>query len=242
MKIERKKVSELVLEELKEMIKTGKFPPNSQLPSENELVKMFGVSRSPIREALSVLAAGGLIESRQGGRSWVREVNVAEMLKQVHFEMIKVEEVQNLLELRTIVESNAAYLAAKRHKQEDIVDLKASLEAFSQTVKDPYINGFEADYAFHRIIVRSAYNPFLTQTMDNISDLHLKAVQFSLSKNQGWEVRRKTVYAEHEKIYLAIKNRDAQTAMEAVAEHLTNARIKLGDKRVTVEDNTSEIQ
>ena len=97
MKIERKKVSELVLEELKEMIKTGKFPPNSQLPSENELVKMFGVSRSPIREALSVLAAGGLIESRQGGRSWVREVNVAEMLKQVHFEMIKVEEVQNLL-------------------------------------------------------------------------------------------------------------------------------------------------
>ncbi|MFP3489946.1 GntR family transcriptional regulator, partial [Staphylococcus sp. SIMBA_130] len=88
------------------MIKTGKFPPNSQLPSENELVKMFGVSRSPIREALSVLAAGGLIESRQGGRSWVKEVNVAEMLKQVHFEMIKVEEVQNLLELRTIVESN----------------------------------------------------------------------------------------------------------------------------------------
>ena len=233
MLIERKKVSELVLDKLKKMIKSGEFPVNSQLPSETELAKMFGVSRSPIREALSVLSATGLIESRQGGRSWVREVNLAEMLEPVQFEMITIEEVHDLLEMRTIIESEAAYLAAERHTEQDIKDLTDSLEAFSMTVKDGHTIGFEADYAFHQVIVRAAYNPFLTQAIENLSELHLKAVKFSLSKNLGWERKRKEVFAEHEKIYDAIKRRDRDGAKHAVTDHLINVRIKLGDERVT---------
>ncbi|HLS20523.1 MAG TPA: FadR/GntR family transcriptional regulator [Bacillota bacterium] len=232
MLIERKKVSELVLEKIKNMIKTGDFPPNSQLPSETKLAEMFGVSRSPIREALSVLSASGLIETRQGGRSWIREVNLAEMLEPVQFEMITVEEVCDLLEMRTIIESEAAYLAAKRHTKEDLDELTKSLEAFSMTVKDEHTIGFEADYAFHQVIVRAAYNPFLTQAIENLSELHLKAVRFSLSKNLGWEDKRKEVFAEHEKIYETFKRRDPNAARKAMKAHLTNARIKLGDPRV----------
>lgn len=227
MLIERKKVSEMVLEQLKKMIKSGEFPANSKLPSEMELAKLFGVSRSPVREALSVLSAGGLIETRQGGRTWVKEVNLVELMDSVQFEMIKVKEVLDLLEMRTILESEAAFLAALRHKPEDLKDLTESLEAFSATVKDNKIIGFEADYSFHRIIVKAAYNSFLTQTMENISELHMKAMKFSLSKNLGWERKRKEVFAEHMKIYRAIERRDGKAAREAVIEHLTNARIKL---------------
>ena len=233
MRIKREKVSSLVLEELKKMIKSGEFPPNSKLPSETELAKMFGVSRSPIREALSVLAASGLIESTQGGGSWVREVNLAEMLEPVQFEMVKVRQVQDLLEMRTIIESEAAFLAANRHKSEDIIDLEEALEAFRKVSEDQYKIGYEEDYAFHRIIVRAAYNPFLTQTMDHLSELHLKAMMFSLEKNLGWEKKRQEVFKEHVNIFNAIKNRDSQAARTAVIEHLTNARIKLGDERVS---------
>ncbi|MET3696610.1 GntR family transcriptional repressor for pyruvate dehydrogenase complex [Bacillus oleivorans] len=233
MRIKREKVSNLVLEEIKKMIKSGEFPPNSKLPSETELAKMFGVSRSPIREALSVLAASGLVESTQGGGSWVREVSLAEMLEPVQFEMVEVEQVQDLLEMRTIIESEAAFLAAKRHKPKDIEDLEEALEAFRKVSEDQFKIGYEEDYAFHRIIVRAAYNPFLTQTMDHLSELHLKAMMFSLEKNLGWEAKRQEVFMEHVHIFNAIKNRDSQAARDAVIEHLTNARIKLGDKRVS---------
>src|SRR5699024_1196553 len=93
--------------------------------------------------------------------------------------------------------------------------------------------GFEADFAFHRVLVKSAYNPFLTETMNNLASLHLRVLNYSLSKNLGWEDKRKNVYLEHEKIYNAVKNRDSKAARNAVIDHLTNTRIKLGDKRVT---------
>lgn len=229
MQIERKKVSELVYEKLVEKIRNGDYPPNTKLPSESELVRLFGVSRTPIREALSVLAASGLIESRQGGRSWVKEINLAEMLESVQFEMITTAEVCDLLEMRTIIESEAAALAAVRHTEKDFKQLTESLEAFSMTVKDDRIIGFEADYEFHATLVKAAYNPFLTQAIENLSDLHIKAVRFSLSQNLGWERKRKEVFIEHERIYEAIKARDSEAARVAVIDHLTNARKKLNN-------------
>lgn len=232
MQIERKKVSELVYEKLVEKIRNGDYPPKTKLPSESELVQLFGVSRTPIREALSVLAAGGLIESKQGGRSWVKEVNFAEMLESVQFEMITAEEVCDLLEMRTIIEAEAAALAAVRHTEKDIKRLNESLEAFSMTVKDDQIIGFEADYNFHATLVKAAYNPFLTQTIENLSDLHIKALRFSLSQNLGWERKRKEVFIEHERIYEAIKARNSEAARAAVIDHLTNARKKLNDERI----------
>ena len=232
MLIERKKVSSLVREELIKMIKSGELPPNSKLPTEQELAEKFGVSRVPLREALSVLEATGVIESKQGGGSWVKEVNLATMLDSVQFEMVDVRQVHDLLEMRTIVESEAAFLAAERHKEEDIKELYESLLAFKQVMDDDKQVGYEADYAFHRVMVKAAYNPFLTQTIDHLSDLHLRALKFSLEKNLGWSSKRKEVYREHEKIYEAIKNRDAINARNAVKEHLTNVRIKLKDERV----------
>lgn len=230
--IERKKVSSLVREELIKMIKSGELPPNSKLPTEQELAEKFGVSRVPLREALSVLEATGVIESKQGGGSWVKEVNLATMLDSVQFEMVDVRQVHDLLEMRTIVESEAAFLAAERHKEEDIKELYESLLAFKQVMDDDKRVGYEADYAFHRVLVKAAYNPFLTQTIDHLSDLHLRALKFSLEKNLGWSSKRKEVYREHEKIYEAIKKRDAEAAKNAVIEHLTNVRIKLKDERV----------
>ncbi|MFD1848804.1 FadR/GntR family transcriptional regulator [Oceanobacillus bengalensis] len=236
MQIQRKKVSELVREEIISLIKSGEIPPNSKLPTENELAKRFGVSRVPLREALSVLEASGVIESKQGGGSWVREVNLATMLDPVQFEMVDVRQVQDLLEMRTIVESEAAYLAANRRKEKDLTYLKTSLDAFKKVMNDEQAVGYEADYVFHIALVKAAYNPFLTQTMDHLSDLHQRALKFSLEKNLGWTAKRKEVYLEHEKIYEAIKERDGAAARNAVINHLTNARIKLHDKRVMKKD------
>jgi GntR family transcriptional repressor for pyruvate dehydrogenase complex len=230
--IERKKISLQVYEQLEKMIKDGALPQNSKLPTENELAKMFGVSRAPIREALSVLVASGLVESRQGGGSWVKEVNMINMLNKVSFEMIEMEEVHNLLEMRSIIETEAAALAAERYTAEDLKQLEAALEAFRQTVNDGHSIGYQADFEFHRVIVKSSYNPFLIQTIENLSDLFLKALSFSLKKNIGSPRKREEVYKEHEAIFFAIRERNAEKARQAMKHHLTVVRLKVGDTRV----------
>lgn len=232
MQIERKKISSQVLDKLMEMIKSSELPANSQMPTENELSKLFGVSRSPIREALSVLEASGIIETRQGGRSWINEVSLANLMEQVQLEIVSREQVLDLLEMRTIIESEVAALAAERHTEEDIKEIFTILENFREVMVSGAGIGYELDYAFHNAIVKSAYNPFLTETMHNLSDLHLKALKFSLEKNLGWGTKRKEVYLEHLQIYEAIKSRDSELARQAAKTHLTNVRKKLGDTRI----------
>ncbi|MBN8251925.1 FadR family transcriptional regulator [Priestia flexa] len=222
--IERKKVSSQVLDQLKKMIKEKTFPPESRLPSEHELSKMFGVSRAPIREALSVLSASGLIESRQGGGSYVKRVNLAGMLDPMTFEMVEADQVLELVEMRIIIESEAASLAAIRHTEEELLEIKESLEAFKGTIKNSAEIGYEADYRFHHDIVKAAHNSFLLHTVENLGHLYRKALAYSLTQRPE---SRKQVHEDHDRIFEAIKNRDAQGAAEAVREHLEHVRMKV---------------
>lgn len=227
MKIERKKISAQVLEELKKMIKEKKLPKNEPLPSENELAEMFGVSRAPVREALSVLSASGIIESRQGGRSFVKEVNMAHMLEPLTIELIPMEQVIELLEMRMIMETKAAALAASRHNDCDLKKMKQALDAFEITLTHPAAVGDQADVDFHKHMMAATKNRFMIQMMENIDDLYKKAITFSLQKNVGLSKKREQVYKEHLGIYEAIKKRDEIQAANAMEIHLKNAMNKL---------------
>ncbi|MCK6206099.1 FadR family transcriptional regulator [Bacillus infantis] len=230
--IERKKVSAQILDELKRMIKDKEFPADSKLPSENELAKMFGVSRSPIREALRVLEAGGLVESRQGGGSYVREVNLANMLDSVTFEMISIDQVYDLLEMRTVVETEAAAFAALRASSEEVEKIRDALDAFAAKMEDDQSIGSEADFQFHHEIVKASHNPFLLQSVESLRELYQRSLNFSLKQNIGRARKRKQVYEEHLKIYEAIMEGNDKAAAYFMKRHLINARIKLGDKRI----------
>src|SRR5699024_11015137 len=121
-------------EKIKAMIQDGTFPADEKLPSETELAKMFAVSRAPIREALSILSATGVIESRQGGGSWVRQVELSGFLEQMAIEMVEIEQVFDLLEMREIIETEACALAAKRRTEEDLRRLEQALQHFGQSM------------------------------------------------------------------------------------------------------------
>ncbi|GLB61931.1 FadR/GntR family transcriptional regulator [Cytobacillus sp. NCCP-133] len=227
MKIERKKISAQVLDELKEMIKEGRFPQNQPMPSENELAKLFGVSRAPVREALSVLSASGIIESRQGGRSFVKEVNMADMLGSLAIELIPVEQVFELLEMRIVMETQAAAIAALRRNEADLENMKQALEQFEITLTNPEAVGDQADVNFHKHLIGATKNRFMIQVMENIDVLYRKAIAFSLQKNVGLPEKRKQVFQEHMSILSAIKEGDDLAAAEAMQIHLENVRKKL---------------
>ena len=238
--IERKKVSEQVLDELKRMIKDKEFPPNSKLPSENELAGMFGVSRSPIREALRVLQAGGMVESRQGGGSYVREVNLANMLDPVTFDFIHIDQVYDLLEMRTVVETEAASFAAMRRSEDELEAIRKALDLFAEKMEDETSVGSEADFAFHHEIVKASGNRFLLQSVEGLRGLYERALTFSLKQNVGLARKRQQIYEEHVKIYEAIERQDEKAAAYYMKRHLLNARIKLGDKRINPLNETMD--
>ncbi|ASV66557.1 FadR/GntR family transcriptional regulator [Cytobacillus sp. FSL W7-1323] len=231
MKIERKKISAQVLEQLNEKIKSKEFPPNQPLPSENELAKLFGVSRAPVREALSVLSASGIIESRQGGRSYVKELHLVDMMDRLTLQYISLEEVFELLELRMIMETEAAALAANRRDSSDLEKIKKALKGLEETLTNPDEVGLQADLDFHKYMIEATKNSFMVGVMDNIGDLYRKAVAFSLKKNLGLQRKRESVYLEHEAIYKAIESQDEENARKAMKNHLQNVRKKLREEK-----------
>jgi len=225
--IVRKRVSHQIIDEIKKRIKTGEFPVDSKLPSENELAKMFNVSRAPIREALSALASHGIIESVHGGGNWVRPVPMDQLLDQPIIDVISYKQIIELLETRIILETKAASLAAKRHDDEDLSKIYHAQELLFQELNDPEKINDKADFLFHKSIIQSTKNDVLIHTIENISDLFFRALQASLSINSTIKGKKEQLYEEHQSILKAIIFRDQERAEKEMYRHLSNSLEKL---------------
>ncbi|SDI35435.1 FadR/GntR family transcriptional regulator [Natribacillus halophilus] len=223
MKIERKKVSMQVFDHIKKMIDDHELKPGDKLPTESYFTELFGVSRTPIREALSVLEASGLITSTQGGGSVIQPISASDLMEETRFEFMDPLEVVDLLETRMIIESGAAYFAAKRRAPADLENIQQALVHIRDTQSEEKI-GHEEDIHFHKVIVEASHNPVLIQTMASISNLYDKAVKFSLAKNLGWKEKRQQVLQEHEDIYAAVEKKEPENARQAMIKHLENAK------------------
>lgn len=223
----RKRVSHQIIDEIKNRIKSGEFPVNSKLPSENELAKMFNVSRAPIREALSALSSHGIIESVHGGGSWVRPVPIDKLLDQAIIDVISYKQIVELLETRIILETKAAALAAERHDDDDLSKIYHAQELLFQELNDTEKINDEADFLFHQSIILSTKNEVLIHTIENISDIYHRALKASLSINTTIKGKKKQVYEEHQSILKAIIFRDAKRAETEMFQHLSNSLEKL---------------
>ncbi|SEI04400.1 GntR family transcriptional regulator, transcriptional repressor for pyruvate dehydrogenase complex [Halobacillus karajensis] len=222
MKIERKKVSMQVFDRIKEYIHEEKMKPGDRLPTEKQLSEMFGVSRTPVREALSVLEASGLTVSKQGGGSIVQETSLTNLIEETQFEFVDSKEVLNLLETRIILETEAARLAAERGTPDDKSQIKRNLEEIRKAQDDNRV-GYKEDIAFHNAIAKASQNPILVHSVENLTTLYEKAIRFSLKKNMGVSEKRAQVLSEHERIYTAIRMGNGDQAKDEMDQHLRNA-------------------
>jgi GntR family transcriptional regulator, transcriptional repressor for pyruvate dehydrogenase complex len=225
--IERKRVSHQIMDEIKEKIRSGYFSPHSKLPSENELAKMFNVSRVPVREALSALASHGIIDSRHGNGSWVLPFPMKGLLNKHLVETVTFDQIIKLLETRMILETQAAALAALRHNESDLEKIYNAQEILFNEINDISKVSNEADYSFHRAIFQSTKNEVLIQVLDNLSEIYYLAMKTSLSINTKIQGKKKQVYEEHQAILKAISTKNPLKAEEAMELHLENSREKL---------------
>ncbi|WP_188066522.1 FadR/GntR family transcriptional regulator [Brevibacillus brevis] len=224
---EKEKISQRISRELLAMIESGQFPPSSKLPTEMELVQHFGVSRVPIREALSVLRAMGIISSQQGGGSYVEEFVPSSLQQQFHIQQTDAENMKYLFEMRKILEPEAAYLAALRRTPEHLEQMRVVTKQLEDDFVSDDRTGQEADFEFHRLIIQATQNPIMIYMMENLASLYRRTLAITLKQNIGLKRKRQVLYKEHESIYLAIEAEEPELAKVQSIIHLKNVEKKL---------------
>jgi GntR family transcriptional repressor for pyruvate dehydrogenase complex len=164
------KVSDRIIEQIRDAVLSGRLKPGDRLASEKELIAQFEVSKATMREALRVLEAMGLVQIRKGtqGGVFVAEVDmkttVHGIMNFLHFKSVSV---RDITMLRFMIEPSVAHLAALVRSQEDIDRLAEILE---QHDGDRMVV-LGKEISFHRYIARMIGNPMLILIMDFLDNL-----------------------------------------------------------------------
>jgi GntR family transcriptional regulator, transcriptional repressor for pyruvate dehydrogenase complex len=219
-RIQKQKVSNEIVKEIKRLINENVFLPEQKLPSETELSNQFGVSRSSVREALSMLASANIIETRQGEGTYVRKVEIGNYIHPLALSIVtKKEQTIHLLEIRQIVESGSVELAAVRRDESDIKEIKKAILELEMKLElgEPER---DADFNFHMAVASASKNPLLIQTMENLTQIMKQSIEYTY-KEKSLEKRWQSLQ-EHKDIFTCIENRDPQGAVYALKQHLNS--------------------
>nr|WP_201470853.1 FCD domain-containing protein [Microbacterium hydrocarbonoxydans] len=151
---------------LRTLIADGELRPGDRLPSEGELCETLGVSRGSLREAIRMLAALGVLETRHGSGSYVGELRAADLIGSLSLTvgLLPMAGVLELTELRRVLEPHAAALAAARIDAATIETLSGVLDEIEGS--DDFEAHSRLDHDFHMTISRVAGNDALTSLID----------------------------------------------------------------------------
>ena len=218
--IKPKKVSAQIAEQIRSSILAGEFAPGDKLPPERELAEMFGVSRPSVREALNMLAAGGLIMSYQGGGTVVKslvEITSGNPLS----ELIRgqSERALDVIEVRKGMESWTAFYAAQRALPDDVRKLEEIIAGMERNL-DSFSPSEDLDANFHIVIARATHNIVWLHLMQTIFDAMKEFQQTVWRAVYLTTEDHRLLYEHHRRIFESIKARDPEAARRAMLEHL----------------------
>ncbi|MBC9877896.1 FadR family transcriptional regulator [Bradyrhizobium sp. INPA01-394B] len=201
----------------------GRYPEGARLPGDAELTAMFGVSRPVLRESVKTLVAKGLLTTKARVGTVVRERGAWNMFDADvlawHLDAgIDKRFLDDLAEIRLAVEPRAAALAAVHRSEQDVAELRLTMERMRLEASDSV--GFaDADLALHVAVARASSNLFM-RSIGHVIEAALRA-SFLLSAPVEPE-DRDTVLLWHQKIVDAIAAGDAGTASEAMVHVIHN--------------------
>jgi len=218
--VQSNKISENIIEQIRNAIFEGKLKPGDRLPPERELIENFGVSKATLREALRSLEVLGFLEMRKGvsGGAFVTEVNFKKardcFTNFLHFKNLSL---KDLGEVRFLLESYVAEKAALAITEKDLNRLRALIRECDD-VLEAYVP-FESrriEIEFHRIIAGITGNPILIFILDFIENLLIDTKDI-LQPGKEFSAR---VQRAHKRIYKALLDRDAKRARSEMVKHV----------------------
>jgi GntR family transcriptional repressor for pyruvate dehydrogenase complex len=213
--LRRGKIYEEVAQQIQRRI-TQHMRPGDTLPPERELAQMFRVSRSSVRDAIRSLEIIGLLEPRQGLGTVVKEVPADALLTPLAGLLLqKRKTLQELLEVRQMIEPPLAARAALRASPEWLAALETIIKQQEQRVRRGEL-AIEEDSEFHYQIALAADNAVVLKVLDVLMDLLRETRERSL-QSPG---RLEKSFAGHCRILAALKRRDPRAAEAAMRRHL----------------------
>jgi DNA-binding FadR family transcriptional regulator len=210
------KLSDQVTNKIRHDIDQDKYKAGEKIPAEPELMKLYGVGRSTIREAIKTLAMTGILKVQQGSGTFVcdniQNETIYQRLRRADFDEINA--------VRKLLEDEMVRLALKNHAEEDLEDMKQSLENRKLAILSEQRQAcVDADIAFHIAIARASSNKVLADLYQNFTEI----IRDFFSKR---EVRGISHFAMshhlHEQLFEAIKNRKEKLAQQVLDKIIEN--------------------
>lgn len=209
-------ISEEIARQIMDLISNGDLKPGDHLPSERELCKNFGASRSSLREALRCLSIVGVLDARVGegtsvasdGEKFLRKIIEWRLMTERH-------DVENLLEVRMALEGVSAADTALNGTPEQIEKLRILLTRMHAVIKDE--KAFAAlDLEFHVTLANASGNALISDLISLVRNQLMKALHKVLVVPHALPL----THQEHTAIVEAIERHDPEAARTAMRAHL----------------------
>lgn len=228
--MENKSLSSSIARQLEQLILDGTLKPDKKIPSERQLAERLGVSRSILREALKELRGRGLIETRHGHGTRVTGLvpDLASNHPLLYLFRDHPRTLYDLLEVRELLEGQAAYMAALKGNEQDFHRITHAFNAINSNPADAtQAEAAQLDHAFHQSIYEASHNPILVHTLQNLMQLMLTTVLASVNNLYHHAPYKEQIDKHHQQIYKAVVERKPERARRAATAHIKNIRERL---------------
>ncbi len=221
--INKKKLADSVIEEIKRMIQSGELKEGDKLPDQNTFAAQLGVSRTSLREALSTLTRIGVIEQRPGYGTVLRSRIPALFTDHLAPPLISDKQATiELIEARRFIEIGAAELSVKNASPEQINEMGLLIKAMPRLLKEGRIDDYiEQDVAFHFSIAKASHNRFLVNLFVTIRGFMEQYMRESFHL-LPYMLERSLKF--HQNIYQAIKGGSRSKAVSQMKKHILDVQ------------------
>ncbi len=218
-KLRHRNLAMEIVEQITKSVQDGSLKEGSRLPSERELAEQFGVARPTVREALKVLAAGGLISIKPGLGAIVRPMDSAD--NQLMWSLLAEESHPlELLQARMILEMITAAMAASARTLEGLNDIRSVLDCMKREVEQGKFS-MEFDASFHSRIAAACGNTVLAGLVRSLVGMtEHKLYRALVALNNEQPLKRLRYLEDHTGIYEAIDRQDPDGAAAAMRKHI----------------------
>ena len=209
---------DIIIRSIRQHLLNGEMKPGDRLPAERKLAEEYGVSRNYVREALKALEGYGIVETRPQSGTFIVGLDV-NALDGIFADVLRLDafDFASMVEMRAILEVNAARMCAQRRTDEQLVQIKQAL--------DNYISAFEqgnqeqvysTDFEFHRTIAAGSGNT----TLRSMLMLITPDILSSYRKQSMCSVADTKPLEEHKLLYRFIAEQRPEVAAELMKAHL----------------------
>lgn len=212
----RESLSNRVIKLIKNDIAQGKFKLNEKIPAEPELMQLYSVGRSSIREAIKTLAISGILKVQQGSGTFVNSFVSAETIEQ----RLKRADFDQINSVRKLLEGEIVMLAAQNNSAVHIAQIEQNLEKRKLAIQSENRQAcVDADIAFHMAIAQASLNNVLADLYESFTLI----IRDFFSKREAQGISHFAMsHHLHEQLFKAIKAQKVKQAGQLIQQILDN--------------------